>query len=92
VRVILVVGPSPLAKRLFDRVQGDSVDVIGCVETIDEAVSMVDSYKLDVVLVATAAVPAWKMQAGFQLDVLEASVTLASLPPAGPAVAEPDSA
>jgi hypothetical protein len=83
------LGRSSLARRVFERVEGDAVEVIGWAETVEEAASMVDAFKPDVVLVATSDVPTWQRQPGFQVDVLTASVRLASLQPVGPAFAEP---
>jgi hypothetical protein len=90
VRVLLVVGRSSLARQLFARIDGDLVEVVGFAESVDEAAELVDTYKPDVVLVATSDVGTWQRQPGFQLDVLNASVRLASLGPPGPTLVEPN--
>jgi hypothetical protein len=91
VRVLLVVGDCSLARGIFEAAQDDSVEVIGCAETVEEAASMVDFYKPDVVLLANREEPSWEEPAGFQLDVLKTSLQLASLVPNyDPARGEPD--
>jgi hypothetical protein len=90
VRVLLVVGRSSVARRLVERIESDFVEVIGWAESVDEAAAMVDTFRPDVVLVATSDVPTWGAQPGFQLDVLTASVRLASLQAVGPKLVEPD--
>jgi hypothetical protein len=82
VRVLLVVGgESSLARRLLEAVEHDSVEVVGCAETVDEAASMVDFCKPDVVLVADGRSPGWEASDGAQLDALKTSLRLASLMP-----------
>jgi chemotaxis response regulator CheB len=92
VRVLLVVGgESFLARRLLETAQHDSVEVVGCAETVEEAASMADFCKPDVVLVADGRSPGWEASNGAQLDALKTSLRLASsMPDHDPVEPEPE--
>ena len=73
-------GETSLAREFLEAAQEDSVRLVGCAKTVDEAASMVDVCEADVVLVVDSENQG-EVSAGSRLDALKTSLRLASLRP-----------